>query len=107
MLLILLTVVFTVMRVIPGDPVAALFAGRASPGVVARTRSQLGRDQPIWQQYINYVGQIFTGNLGMSIGESCHGKSVLTAMLDKSPATVELAIGALSVASSVGITSGS
>ncbi len=106
MLLILLTVVFTVMRVIPGDPVAALFAGRASPEIVAQTRSQLGLDQPIWQQYINYVGQIFTGNLGMSIGESYHGKSVLTVILDKLPATVELAIGAMIVASIVGITTG-
>ena len=106
MLLILLTVVFTVMRVIPGDPVAALFAGRASPEIVAQTRSQLGLDQPIWQQYINYVGQIFTGNLGTSIGESYHGKSVLTVILDKLPATVELAIGAMIVASIVGITTG-
>src|SRR3989441_12646292 len=106
MLLILLPVVFTVMRVIPGDRVAALFAGRASPEIVAQTRTQLGLDQPIWQQYINYVGQIFTGNLGMSIGESYHGKSVLFVILDKLPATVELAIGAMIVASIIGIATG-
>ena len=77
MLLILLTIVFAVLRVIPGDPIAALFAGRAPPDVVAQTRHQLGLDLPYWQQYIFYLGQIFTGNFGTSIGENYHGKSVL------------------------------
>lgn len=106
MLLILLTIVFVVLRVIPGDPIAALFAGRAPPDIVAATRHQLGLDLPYWQQYINYVGAILTGNLGTSIGESYHGKSVLVVILDKLPATVELAIGAMIVASIIGIVTG-
>ena len=106
MLLILLTIVFVVLRVVPGDPVAALFAGRAPPDIVAQTRSQLGLDQPYWQQYINYVAAILTGNLGTSVGESYHGKSVLFVVLDKLPATVELAIGAMIVASIIGIVTG-
>src|SRR5207245_2537157 len=106
MLLILLTIVFVVLRVVPGDPVAALFAGRAPPDIVAQTRSQLGLDQPYWQQYINYVAAILTGNLGTSVGESYHGKSVLFVVLDKLPATVELAIGAMIVASIIGIATG-
>src|SRR6266704_1252608 len=106
MLLILLTIVFVVLRVIPGDTIAALFAGRAPPDVVAATRHQLGLDLPYWQQYVNYVGAIFTGNLGTSIGESYHGKSVLTIILGKLPATAELAIGAMLVASVIGIASG-
>ena len=93
MLLILLTIVFAVLRIIPGDPVAALFAGRASPEIVALTRHQLGLDQPYWQQYVNYLAQIFTGNLGTSIGESYHGKSVLTIILGKLPGTIELTVG--------------
>src|SRR5438046_1100085 len=106
MLLILLTIVFAVLRVIPGDPIAALFAGRAPPDVVAQTRHQLGLDLPYWQQYIFYLGQIFTGNFGTSIGENYHGKSVLVIILDKLPATVELAIGAMIVASVIGIAAG-
>ncbi len=106
MLLILLTIVFAVLRIIPGDPIAALYAGRASPDIIAQTRHQLGLDLPYWQQYVNYVGAIFTGNLGTSIGESYHGKSVLTIILGKLPATAELAIGAMLVASVIGIASG-
>ena len=106
MLLILLTIVFVVLRVIPGDPIAALFAGRAPPDVVAATRHQLGLDLPYWQHYINYVAAVLTGNLGTSIGESYHGKSVLFVILDKLPATVELAIGAMIVASIIGIATG-
>ena len=106
MLLILLTIVFAVLRIIPGDPVAALFAGRASPEIVALTRHQLGLDQPYWQQYVNYLAQIFTGNFGTSIGENYHGKSVLTIILGKLPGTIELTIGAMIVATTVGIVTG-
>jgi peptide/nickel transport system permease protein len=73
---------------------------------VAATRHQLGLDLPYWQQYINYVGQILTGNFGTSIGESYHGKNVLAIILDKLPGTVELAIGAMIVASVIGIVTG-
>src|SRR5437867_5601370 len=106
MLLILLTVVFVVLRIIPGDPIAALYAGRAPPDVVAATRHRLGLDQPYWLQYIIYLGQIFTGNFGTSIGENYRGRNVLTVILDKLPATVEIAIGAMIVASVVGIATG-
>jgi peptide/nickel transport system permease protein len=106
MLWILLTAVFVVLRILPGDPVAALFAGRAPPYVVEQTRHQLGLDLPYWQQYLNYLGQILTGNFGTSIGESYHGKSVLSIVLDKLPATVELAIGAMIVATLVGVLTG-
>lgn len=106
MLLILLTVVFVVLRIIPGDPVAALFAGRAPPEIVALTRHQLGLDLPYYQQYVNYLGQIFTGNLGTSIGANYHGKSVLSIILLKLPGTVELTIGAMIVATIVGVGTG-
>jgi peptide/nickel transport system permease protein len=106
MLLILLTIVFTVLRIVPGDPIAALFAGRASPDIVAATRHRLGLDLPIWQQYVNYVVQVFTGNLGTSIGASYHGKSVLFIIMDKLPATIELTVGAMIIASIVGISTG-
>src|SRR5438132_3047589 len=106
MLLILLTIVFTVLRIVPGDPIAALFAGRAPPDVVAATRHRLGLDLPVRQQYINYVVQVFTGSLGTSIGASYHGKSVLFIIMDKLPATIELTVGAMLVASIVGLSTG-
>jgi len=106
MLLILLSVVFVVLRLIPGDPIAALYAGRASQQIIDLTRHQLGLDRPYYDQYLTYLTQILTGNFGTSIGESYHGKSVLAIVFDKLPATVELAIGGMLVATIVGVTTG-
>ena len=106
MLLILLTVVFIVLRVIPGDPITALFEGRAPPAVIAAIRHQLGLDQPYWQQYLNYIGQVFTGNLGVSIGEYYRGQAVLSVVLQRLPATIELAVGGMIIASVIGVTAG-
>ena len=106
MLLILLTVVFFVLRVIPGDPIAALFAGRAPAIIVEQVRHALGLDQPYYIQYLVYLGQIFTGNLGTSIGELFKGQTVLSVLLQRLPATIELAVGSMIVATTVGVLTG-
>ncbi len=106
MLLILLTVVFVVLRIIPGDPITALFEGRASPEVIAATRHALGLDKPYWEQYFTYLNQVFTGNLGTSIGQYYRGQSVLAVVLQRLPATIELAVGGMIVGSLIGITAG-
>src|SRR5437667_10242701 len=104
MLLILLTVVFFVLRVIPGDPITALFEGRASPDVIAATRHALGLDKPYWEQYLIYLGQVFTGNLVTSLGEYYMNQRVLAVVLQRLQATVELTVGGVIVASFVGMT---
>ncbi len=106
MLLILLTIVFAVLRIIPGDPISALFAGRAPPDIVAQTRHALGLDRPYWEQYLTYLGQVFTGNFGTSIGENFRGQSVLSVVLQRLPATIELTIGGMIVATVVGVATG-
>lgn len=106
MLLILLTLVFFVLRVIPGDPIEALFAGRAPPIVVEQTRHALGLDQPYWVQYLTYLSQVFTGNLGTSLGEYFKGQSVLAVLLQRLPATLELATGGMIVATLIGVATG-
>src|SRR2546422_9061981 len=104
MLLILLTMVFFVLRVLPGDPVLALWHGREPPpAVVEEARRELGLDQPPWVQYARYMAGIFRGDLGISIGEFYHGKPVWGVIAARLPATVELAIGGMLVASVVGI----
>jgi len=104
MLLILLTMVFFVLRVLPGDPVLALWHGREPPpSVVEEARRELGLDQPVWVQYARYMTGIFRGDLGTSIGEFYHGKPVWGEIATRLPATVELAIGGMVVASVIGI----
>src|SRR5437773_7193721 len=104
MLFILLTAVFVVLRILPGDPILALWGGRTPPpDAVERARVQLGLDQPPIVQYFTYLRNIFTGNLGISIGEQYRGTPVWSQIATRFPATVELAFGGMLVASLVGI----
>src|SRR5881296_4491644 len=108
MLLILLTAVFFILRILPGDPVLALWGGRnPPPEVVDSARRQLGLDQPAFpNQYVSYMRNIFTGNWGTSFGEFYRGQSVWAVMMEKFPATVELALGAMIVATLLGVGTG-
>ena len=108
MLLFLLTFVFVILRILPGDPVLALWGGRnPPPEVIEAARRQLGLDQPAFpNQYVSYLSNIFTGNWGTSFGEFYRGQSVWAVMMQKFPATVELAVGAMTVATILGVGSG-
>src|SRR5881409_3528773 len=94
MLLILLTAVFFILRVLPGDPVLALWGGREPPPeVIADARIQLGLDKPPWLQYVDYMSRFFRGDLGLSIGTYYHGKSVLFEISNRLPAVVGVLSG--------------
>ncbi len=104
MLLILLTVVFIVLRAIPGDPVTALYGGRAPPDVVEEAKRQLGLDRPIVVQYFDYLARVFTGDLGHSFKYS--GQSVAFRIFSVFPATLELTLYSMAFAILVGIVTG-
>src|SRR2546430_12194298 len=107
MLLILLTAVFFILRVLPGDPVLALWGGREPPPeVIADARIQLGLDKPPWLQYVDYMSRFFRGDLGLSLGTYYHGKSVLFEISNRLPATVEPSIGSILLATVGGVLSG-
>src|SRR6266571_4051892 len=93
MLFILLTAVFIVLRILPGDPVLALWGQNPPPAAVEAARQQLGLDQPPIVQYFTYLRNIFTGNLGTSIGELYRGQPVWNQISVRFPATVELVFG--------------
>ena len=109
-LLLLLTTVFLVMRVLPGDPVALHFEKRGSPADIERLRRIMGMDKPLWQQYVNYIGGMVDIrylwqhgylNLGKSMYQTSEevGGQIFSAF----PATLELAIYATIIASVLGI----
>jgi peptide/nickel transport system permease protein len=103
-LAIICALTFLLFFAVPGNEVAALSCGKVcTPEMMASIRSDLGLDQPIWQQFFVYVGGIFTGR---SIGEKacdapCLGYSfvnkqpVWDTVVDRLPVTVSLAIGAV------------
>ena len=71
---IAMTVVFLVPRLVPGEPMAAIFANMASVGgsmnaqaMIAEYRTRFGLDDPLWVQYLSFWRELLQGNLGISI----------------------------------------
>jgi len=89
-------IVFTIMHVIPGDPVQVMFAGTgATEEQLTAMRHALGLDRPLPVQYADYVARAVRGDFGQSI----HFKQpVLSLILERMPATIELAVAGLLVA---------
>jgi ABC-type dipeptide/oligopeptide/nickel transport system permease component len=91
----ILTLVFSLIHLIPGDPAESIAGENARPEDVAQVRKNLGLDQPIWTQYVHYLGRVAHGDLGTSFRT---GDKVSTAIRERYPATIELALGAMFVA---------
>jgi len=104
MIFILLTAVFLLLRVMPGDPVSAMLGGRnVAPELLAEYRAQWGFDKPILVQYGEYISGVFRGDFGNS---SRSGKPVLQELFNRFPATVELGIFGMIVAGILGFSTG-
>jgi peptide/nickel transport system permease protein len=88
------------VRAIPGDPAQILLGQQATPERVAQVREQLGLDKPLLTQYLLFLRGAATGDLGDSI---VTGRPVTVELLDRFPATLELALAALLFAVVVGI----
>jgi peptide/nickel transport system permease protein len=100
MIFILLTMVFVVMRVLPGDPVLLHFEKNAPPAAIAQMRHVLGLDKPIWAQYFDYIWGLFHGDLGKSMSDYT---PVSQQIFSAFPATLELAIYSIIIAVLIGI----
>jgi peptide/nickel transport system permease protein/oligopeptide transport system permease protein len=82
--------VFLMMYALPGDPVRALAGEQhVDPSQIAAMKAEYGLDQPIWQQYLNYLGNLFQGDLGTQIGTQ---RPVAEVISEAYPITVRLAI---------------
>lgn len=103
MILILLTMVFLLIRVLPGDPVLLHLEKHATPEAVEQMRHQLGLDKPLWVQYFDYLFGLFRGDLGKSMQDySSIGQQIFSAF----PATLELAVFSMVIAAVLGIVLG-
>ncbi len=92
-------IVFVLLRVVPGDPIAMMIPPGASAADIERLRAFYGLDQPILQQFITWFGQALTGNFGRSI--SVH-QSVFELVRARLPATLELTLLASAIAIMLG-----
>ena len=98
------TLVFFLMRVLPGDPAELLLAqSGASAEAIARLRTQLGLDQPLLVQYGRFLFQILRGDLGRSLVAN---RPVVRMIGEQLPATLELALAAMGIAVVLGLALG-
>jgi peptide/nickel transport system permease protein len=103
MLLILLTVVFLLLRVAPGDPIRATLGDRLSSAEIEVRREALGFNDPMIVQYGRYLGGALTGDLGNPITDR---RTTVGVIRDTFPATLELTLFAMAVALGVGVVIG-
>ena len=95
---------FAFVRLIPGDPVELLVGERGiDPARHAQLLHDLGFDRPLWQQYLGFLGEVLSGNLGRSIVTK---QPVLSEFLTLFPATIELSVCALLIALVIGLPAG-
>src|ERR1700728_1504155 len=80
-------VVFLLVRLIPGNPVTAMLASRATPTLIREARQQLHLNEPIWQQYWDYMSGAVHGNFGVSF---FYESSVWPLTVSRIPVTLEL-----------------
>jgi ABC-type dipeptide/oligopeptide/nickel transport system permease component len=89
------TLVFSLIHLVPGDPAQAMLGDGASPRDIADLRVSLGLDRPLLDQYVTFLRHAVTGDLGQSFRT---GQPVTTMIVERLPATAELAIAAMIVA---------
>ena len=102
-LLGVVTLVFFMIALAPGDPARVMLGERANAEQLAQLRSELGLDQPLSKQYLLYIGRVLRGDLGKSIVTQ---QKITDELSDRLPATIELAITATIFASILGIVLG-
>jgi peptide/nickel transport system permease protein len=89
------TLVFSLIHLVPGDPVRSMLGEGVSEQDVADVRARLGLDRPLYVQYGAFLTGLATGNLGTSLRTN---QPVAAAILERMPATFELALAAMTVA---------
>ncbi|WP_288392160.1 ABC transporter permease [uncultured Herbaspirillum sp.] len=102
-LLLVSMVVFSLLAVLPGDPVAAILGMEATPEAAAALRLKLGLDDPLLVQYGRWLWAVLHGDLGRSFIDNT---PVAEALWQRLPVTIELALGSFLVAVVIALPAG-
>ncbi len=102
-LLAVLTIIFLLVRVVPGDPATAVLGDYASEDAVQQLRQRMGLDDPLYVQYFTFLGDLLRGDLGDSL---ITGEPVINQIKFVLPYSIELTIAAIIVGLALGIPTG-
>ncbi|MGH7350725.1 MAG: ABC transporter permease [Candidatus Rokuibacteriota bacterium] len=100
---VVVTIVFLLIHLIPGDPVSVMLGPDATPSQIEATRRSLGLDRPVHQQLLGFYGRVLRGDLGHSYYLD---RPVVTALVERAEPTLMLMACALLVAVVIGVPSG-
>ncbi|MEM3961112.1 MAG: ABC transporter permease [Sulfolobales archaeon] len=104
-ILILYTIVFIVLRILPGDPVLAVLGTKnIPPEQLESIRRSLGLDKPLYVQYFEYLYRFIRGDMGTSL--IIQGRPIALDIAERLPATIELSIASILVALLIGVSIG-
>lgn len=102
-LFVLSLLIFLMIYLVPGDPVAMMLGSEATGEQIAEVRARLGLDRPFQERMLDWYTRVLRGDLGESYFLS---QSVSEALVERFPITVSLSVLALMVAASLGILAG-
>ena len=97
---VILTVLFLLFRLAPGDPVSRMVDPNLTPEDAALLIKEFGLDQPLWMQYLYYLKNFFTGHFGFSFH---YGQPVVQIIWDRLPNTILLFTTSIILSALVGI----
>jgi peptide/nickel transport system permease protein len=100
---LILTMVFLLVHIVPGDPVEQMLGPDAQAADIQQLRRDLGLDQPLFEQYFTYLSGLARGDLGRSYRFNA---PVFGLVLQRYPATLELALAALAVCLAIAVPAG-
>ncbi len=99
-LLAVLTLVFVIVRIVPGDPALVILGDQATPDAIAALRTRLGLDRPIWAQYLGFIGAALMGDIGASM---VTGRPIMDEVTAVLPHTIDLTLAAMLVGIVIGV----
>jgi peptide/nickel transport system permease protein len=102
-LLLVAVLAFVLMHMLPGDPAVVIAGPDATPEAVDRLRQQLGLNRPVWEQLVSWLGNLVRGDFGQSL---MLNQGVFSAVLDRLPVTLSLALLAFVITIPVGVALG-
>ncbi|MCZ8258955.1 MAG: ABC transporter permease [Beijerinckiaceae bacterium] len=95
-----LTLVFIVIRIVPGDPAQVILGDQADATAIAALQKRLGLDRPIWEQYVTFLTGAIRGDWGVSL---VTGRPVIREILDVLPWTLELTAVSMVLGTGIGV----